>query len=365
MKVIHAAETIKGGVATVINSLVEYQSKIPTITKIICLIPSDQEDNLIAPCNIRKETFKRNGRNFIGMLIFAVAIFNLIKKEKPDIVHLHSSFAGLLGRIAILISGQRKSIKVIYCPHAFSFLMKTSKWKTDIYAVMERVLSKITDKVICVSTEEYESAIERNFAKNKLVLIHNGVKQKNKVNNKLFDKKNVNLLFVGRFDYQKGIDILKDAIDILATEKLSFSANLLLIGDYVNSNDKVEFKDNSYVKVIHYGWLSPQKLEKEYLNADALIIPSRWEGFAMVPLEAMSYGIPIIASDIKPFQEIIEHNVNGILFRSGAASALAKRIQALETTNFSAIKHQTLKKFQDNFTEDIMNKKTFHIYNNF
>ncbi|HGU2189508.1 TPA: glycosyltransferase, partial [Escherichia coli] len=64
------------------------------------------------------------------------------------------------------------------------------------------------------------------------------------------------------------------------------------------------------------GWLSADKIRNEYKSADLIIIPSRWEGFAMVPLEAMSYGVPVIASDIGPFKEIIKHGVSGILFHT-------------------------------------------------
>ena len=58
MIVLHAAETIKGGVATVINSLVDYQVEQTEIDQVICLVPSDQVDNLIRPCELQVFNFK-------------------------------------------------------------------------------------------------------------------------------------------------------------------------------------------------------------------------------------------------------------------------------------------------------------------
>lgn len=360
MKVIHAAETIKGGVATVINSLVEYQ--LEEKLDIICLVPSDQRENLITLDNLRTETFNRNGRSLVGMFAFALALFRLLKNEEPNIVHLHSSFAGLLGRLVIFFSGNRNKIKVIYCPHAFSFLMKTSKWKTNIYAWIERVLSKVTDKIICVSTEEYESAITRKFSKDKLVLIHNGVKIKNTTNIQIIEKNDIKLLFVGRFDYQKGIDTLQEAIRILGSKNLDFSITLTLVGDYVNSEEKVEFEEYPKIKIKHRGWLSPDELEQEYLESNVLVIPSRWEGFAMVPLEAMSYGLPIIASDIKPFQEIINDNIDGLLFKSESAESLAEKIKILDKVNLQELGKQGLENFERSYTDLGMNKRIIENY---
>lgn len=60
--------------------------------------------------------------------------------------------------------------------------------------------------------------------------------------------------------------------------------------------------------------MKPNQLEELYLNHDALVIPSRWEGFAMVPLEAMSYGLPLLASNICAFHELESKNFKHITF---------------------------------------------------
>ena len=305
MIILHAAETIKGGVATVMNKLIKYQVAQEEVKDLICLIPSDQNENLLNSSKITTCQFKRNGRSILGMLAFFFSIFRLIIKRKPDVIHLHSSFSGLLGRVAILLTGRRKKTKIIYCPHAFGFLMKTSKFKKNIYIYIEKFLSKFTNTIICVSNNEYENAIKYGFKKDKLIVIHNGVETKSKSNTYIKNnKKHYKLLFVGRFDYQKGIDILLKSLKILSKKNIQNTYELTLIGESVNNEFKFEFENIKNITINKLGWLKQEQLETYYLNHDALIIPSRWEGFAMVPLEAMSYGLPIIAKHIDAFKEL-------------------------------------------------------------
>lgn len=61
-----------------------------------------------------------------------------------------------------------------------------------------------------------------------------------------------------------------------------------------------------------------------------VVVPSRWEGFAMVPLEAMSYGLPVISSDATSLPEAIKHRVTGYLFKSESASNLTDVLDKLD-----------------------------------
>lgn len=363
MKILHAAETIKGGVATVINSLVEYQTEKAEVNEVLCLIPSDQANNLIKIINLKEIHFSRNGRNIWGMVSFFCVLFSAILREKPDVVHLHSSFAGLLGRLAILLSGRRRKTKVIYCPHAFGFLMATSQFKKNIYSLAEKKLSLLTDKIICVSQSEYNSAIEKGFDGKKLAVIHNGVKTKDKRNLKIQNnKKNYKLLFVGRFDYQKGIDILAQAIDQLGKTTADINYEFTLVGEAVNSDSDIIFHETPHIKINKLGWLKPHQLEKQYLSHDALIIPSRWEGFAMVPLEAMSYGLPIIASDIDAFKEIEDEKFPHMSFFSLNAESLSTRLKQINEIDFEKNSQNSLNVFLNKYSEELMNKKTIQNY---
>ncbi|MCU4614789.1 glycosyltransferase [Acinetobacter lwoffii] len=363
MIVLHAAETIKGGVATVINSLVDYQVEQTEIDQVICLVPSDQVDNLIRPCELQVFQFQRKGRSILGMLTFFFSFLKLIIQKKPDVIHLHSSFAGLMGRIAILLSGRKRKTKVIYCPHAFGFLMQTSPIKKRIYSIAELFLANFTDKIICVSQSEYDSAVKAGFKKSKLVVIHNGVQIKSKSNTFTANNKtHYKLLFVGRFDYQKGIDILSKAIELLAKEDINIFYEFTLIGEAVNSEDQIQFKDSKNIKINELGWLKPHQLEEQYLNHDALVIPSRWEGFAMVPLEAMSYGLPIIASDIDAFKEIENHELPYMNYFKLNSNDLYLTLVNIKNIDLKMCSSNGLQTFKKRYTINSSNEKVFLQY---
>lgn len=364
MKILHAAETIKGGVSTVMNSLIKNQIENPQVDKIMVICPDEQKDSLIKISKLNVCLFARKKRNILGLINFMIVFTKILMKEKPDVVHLHSSFAGLIGRLLILFLFKFKKIKVIYCPHAFSFLMSTNIFKNTLYSYMEFILSFITDKVICVSKSEYLSAIKKNLPKTKLSIIHNGVPIKVEVkNNNLNKKDHYKLLFVGRFDYQKGLDILLKSLIKVDEKIINYKITLTLVGETVNSNENIEFPPNlKNVNIIKKGWLNSNELEKQYLFNDLLVIPSRWEGFAMVPLEAMSYGLPIIASNIEAFKEIIIDNENGLLFKNEDYESLGNVLLNLHELNLNVIRERALNNFTNKYTEELMNTKTFNLY---
>lgn len=362
MKVLHAAETIKGGVATVINSLVDYQTEHNSITKVICIAPSDQIDSLIEKESLNVYQFKRNGRNLLGMISFFITFLRSILKEKPDVVHLHSSFAGLLGRMALILSGRLHKTKVIYCPHAFGFLMETSLLKKFIYLNVEKFFSKVTTKIICVSKTEYNSALNNNFNKKKLQLIYNGVSLKNILNERNLENKNkYKILFVGRFDYQKGIDILASALQKLTELNTNIYYEFNLVGETVNSKEKIKFPQSKKITVNQLGWLKPSELENIYLTHDVILIPSRWEGFAMVPLEAMSYGLPIISSNIDAFKEL-DADLNNHITLFKDESELVQILVNLAKLPLEQNRKNAIETFIKNFNEDDMKSKTLKCY---
>ncbi|HDE1462971.1 MULTISPECIES: glycosyltransferase [Klebsiella pneumoniae complex] len=307
MKILHVAEVVKGGVASVMNQLIAGQE-------------NGNDLKIIIPRNQLSEIQINNKNNIIPFNSIKRSIyshFNLLKtfiisviKFKPDVIHIHSTFAGVICRLSLFILPSR-NIKIVYCPHAFSFMMDNHKYKKNIYILIERFLSLVTQKIICVSDHEYNEAVTHGFKKDKLVTIYNGVpdfgepaRKKWLLNDKL------NILFVGRFERQKGYDLLLEVIKHFSNrEDIYFH----LVGDFVDNKDKTYINTNNTVT---YGWMPHEKVLDLYQNADLLIMPSRWEGLPMAALEALNAGLPILASNCSAFPELIEQNENGFLFEN-------------------------------------------------
>ncbi|MEJ4044851.1 glycosyltransferase [Erwinia sp. SLM-02] len=366
MKVLHVAETIKGGVGTVIDELVEYQSNHADEFSVACLVPEQHVDGLFVKTRESIFTFDRKKRGFKSISNLFSKMKLIIKQEKPDVIHFHSTFAAFIGRLYILISGKRKKIHTVYSPHAFAFLMKSSRLKRMVYTVIEYLFSFITDKIICVSNYEYDEAVKIGIKPSKLTVVHNGVKPTTPESFKIIDiNERVNFLFVGRFDYQKGIDVLLKAIQSLSEEeKRKYFFNF--VGDVVNGES-----DNNLISpeisscVTMHGWLAKEKIFEQYNRADCIIVPSRWEGFAMVPLEAMAHGTPVMLSDIPPFRELIEGKNNGVMFSSDDPQSLLAAIRSLDSKTLTNFRTKAFEILLDNYTEDKMNVKTVAIYKSF
>ena len=157
-KILHVAETIKGGVATVIRTISASPEGDAANYELVYLVPQDQEKELHGIAGQQIRTFLRTGRNVPSLLRFAWRLTQVMLKEKPDVVHLHSTFSGVIGRsVCVLLRPWRKP-QIVYCPHAFSFLMESSPIKQKVYAGIERVLQKVTDVIICVSQYELDKA---------------------------------------------------------------------------------------------------------------------------------------------------------------------------------------------------------------
>ncbi len=353
MKVLHAAETIKGGVATVLKQLMIAQIGNYNFTSVVSIVPDDQQQELLEVPMRNIVFFKRTGRNILSFLAFLKVFIKAVVSIDPDIVHLHSTFAGFLGRIGLFLIWPIRRPKVIYCPHAFSFMMESSKLKLKFFLYAEKMLLGITDKIICVSNYEKEVAVVSGLASNKMLVIHNGVKARRYICKKRSGD-NINLLFVGRLDYQKGYDLLIKAMQDIRDPHI----HLTIVGDSVNEEiEKTELENITYT-----GWLNPTALENYFIKADVLIIPSRWEGFAMVPLEAMSYSLAIIASNSTSLPEVVKDGVTGFLFENNNYESLLEKITLMTESNIKKMGQAGNEFFIKNFTADVMIAKTIEVY---
>ena len=195
MNILHVAETIKGGVSTIISELVNGLGKEKANENIYCLVPEDQFNEL--DCVFSGVfLFRRTGRDFLSIVHFSLSLIRAVIKTKPDIVHLHSSFAGFFGRLILYPLRLIYGFNVVYCSHGWAFLMDVQPWKRNVYIWIERILAYLCDVVICISDHEKNSAIDYGVAAKKIVVIKNGVSYREVAESmSLEDGEKLNLLF--------------------------------------------------------------------------------------------------------------------------------------------------------------------------
>ncbi|MGH8389729.1 MAG: glycosyltransferase [Pseudomonas sp.] len=353
-KILHVAETIKGGVATVIRTISASPENEAAPYELVYLVPLDQKKELHGIDERHIRTFARNGRDVLSLLRFAWQLTRVMLKEKPDVVHLHSTFSGVIGRcVCVLLKPWRKP-KIVYCPHAFSFLMESSPAKQKVYSLIERVLQKVTDVIICVSQYELDKAAAFGIERKRMTLIYNGIHHKDEAP-KVDAPEPIHLLFVGRLDYQKGFDVLLKAFAKVQRSDLK----LTVVGSAVNE-DSVECPPMDAVEYLP--WVTPSEVQALYQKADALIVPSRWEGFAMVPLEGMALGLPVISSDCTSLPELVSHGVSGYVFPAGDHQALADRLMKIQKPALQALGIESRRIVRERFSAALMIRQTYDVY---
>jgi glycosyltransferase involved in cell wall biosynthesis len=157
------------------------------------------------------------------------------------------------------------------------------------------------------------------------------------------------VLFVGRFDRQKGVDVLLDA---LARMQVSTSAWLVgapvLRDGVLGDGSELAVPPN----VRKAGWLAPSELAAYYASAEVLIVPSRWEGFGLIAAEAMRAGLPVIATRVGGLAEIVEENVTGLLVPPDDPAALVEAIRSLTDARRAAFGKAGRERFLAHFTLD-------------
>src|SRR3989338_1463671 len=280
-------------------------------------------------------------------------IKKLAKLIKPDILHLNSSKAGVLGAFAGKHAGVKK---IIYTVHGFSFNEPMAKWKKYLYLLAEKLSAKYKDKIICVSEFDRQTGIKNKIGdQKKLITIHNGVGQI-----ELLDKNQARQLLnlppdkivigtIANFYPTKGLNYLISA----ANEVIKNYPNILfrLIGFGQLENElrqqikKLNLENNFFIGKLLAG--------NRYLLAfDYYVLPSVKEGFPYAILEAMQTGLPIIATNVGGIPEIIKDGQNGLLVNpadpksitnaidylmknQGAADRLAKQAKIDVVKNFS------------------------------
>ncbi|HHT5702489.1 TPA: glycosyltransferase [Raoultella planticola] len=351
-KILHVAETIKGGVASVLKQLVKDNQDFDTL----CIVPDSQIIEMKDISRVKLRVFNRTGRNIKSFISLLRTFIEVVRIYKPDVIHIHSSFAGFICRAALMMMPVSKNTKVIYCPHAFSFLMNVSEKKKKVYSFIERILSCNTDAIICTSEYEKKVAIQYGLNESKLFVIYNGILEPIITSEKEFipyDINKINVLFVGRFDYQKGIDILFKIINSVGPE-----FHFTLVGECVQD----DFVKTELPMVTYTGWVSSKELAVYYRYADVTLMPSRWESFGLVAAESNSYGTPVLASNASSLPEIIINNETGYLFNINDSNEASVILKGKTKNEWAALKESCYLNYKQKFKSEEMVEKVSELY---
>jgi len=294
----------------------------------------------------------------------------LFETERFDLIHAHD---WVVGRAAVELKN-RLGLPLISTIHATEIGRGGSldgEYRRKVRDI-ERLLVEQSDGIICCSNYMLDHIqYVLGAVKTKIRVIPNGV-EASRFNNgrqpQLIptgvseDRKTI--LYVGRIVREKGIFTLLDAFEKL--RKQGKDVSLVLVGEGPLKEDLAKEvlrrKLNDRVKLA--GFVDEKKLVSLYNSSDAFVLPSHYEPFGMVALEAMASRVPVVVSDVGGLSEIVEDGITGVKVPAANPSTLAEGIlRVLEDRELSEqLKENAYRAVQERYRWDMIAEKTIEAY---
>ncbi|WP_329217547.1 glycosyltransferase [Streptomyces sp. NBC_01485] len=299
-RVLHLTQPVDGGVARVVTDLARAQLAAGLHVTVACP-GSPLSDTLRSlGADVRDWAATRSpGPSLPGEVR---RLGRLLDEVRPDLVHAHSAKAGLAGRLAV-----RGRIPTVFQPHAWSF--EAVGGATAALALKwERFGARWADRLVCVSEAERTTGLRARIA-GRWSVVPNGIDPERfhpapagTVRASLLsalpalDPAAPLVVCVGRLCRQKGQDVLLAAWPDVAAKVPG--ARLVLVGD---GPDGERLRSRAPESVLFAGAVADAV--PWYQAADLVVLPSRWEGMALAPLEALACGRPVVLTDVDGARE--------------------------------------------------------------
>ncbi|OCB70569.1 hypothetical protein B0A79_00605 [Flavobacterium piscis] len=292
--------------------------------------------------------------NLFKDLSVMFSLYKLYRKHKPDVIHLHSSKIGLLGRLIF------PSKKIVYTVHGFDSIRIAFKK----FLPLERLLQYRTRHIVGVSNYDLEMMSKERIFKNTSV-IYNGLLDWTN-----FEPSSTNEILNQSIDELRRLKE-EDFFIILATARLTpqkrFETFQSVAEEFVNEKVKFVWVGNQYQpkdlpeNLICLGNIPTACYLLKYI--DLFMLPSNYEGLPMSIIEALAYGKPVIASNVGGIGEILNEK-NGFALNNNVSDFVNKiKFYRDSASEYERASIAARKSYEDQFTLDKMYRKYLSLYN--
>ncbi|MBI3997411.1 MAG: glycosyltransferase family 4 protein [Armatimonadetes bacterium] len=252
----------------------------------------------------------------------------LLRTQRFDLVHVHSTRAGFWGRLA----ARRAAVPVVlFTAHGWAFAEGRPVPMRALLAAAERMAARWTTRIICVS--EYDRHVAHRFRvgrPDQLVVIRNGSapgdappRTGHEVRRELGLPDGPILAFIGRLARQK------DPLTALQALRVLPEGALLIVGDGPwRARVEAFVRRHALERRVVVAGLRTD-VRRLLAASDIFVLPSRWEGLPFAVIEAMMAGLPVVAARVGGLPELIEDGVTGLLVPPGDPPALAAALRRL------------------------------------
>ena len=331
-----------GGLEKVVQTLARIQSRIGLKSSVITARSHNEEE-----ISDSVEVTRLSNYKIANTTIMPGLLSRLLRLRRNDVVHLHivQAYAPEIVWFASKLRGFRyiANIHLDVPPTGRAgFILKVYK-----PLVLKRVLR--TASFVTVFTEDQKLEVNRRYdvELEKIKVIPNGVEEKFYYDKprKLHIKPR--LLFVGRLDIQKNLQLLLNALD-----GISEQFETTIVGEGSLSSDlKKMAKDLKLKNVKFVGRKDDKELLNYYKRSDVFVLPSEREGMPLVLLEAMAMGLPIIATNVTGSRDVVKNGKNGYLVPFGNVKSFRSSLLKIKSNESTYKKlSQTSRKMADKYS---------------
>ena len=368
---------IIGGISTHVyhlsRALVEKGTPVRVIT---CDFPKTPDEEIIDGVSVSRVISGRVPESNFLLWIYHLnsqmisKATELFETERFDLIHAHD---WVVGRAGVELKNQL-GLPLISTIHATEIGRGGSldgEYRRKVRDI-ERLLVDQSDGIICCSNYMLDHIQHQLGAVNaKIRVIPNGVEVSrfkrdgppHLIPTGVSENRKV-ILYVGRIVREKGIFTLLEALDELRNRGKDVS--LVIVGEGPLKEDLAKEilwrRLSDRVKLV--GFVDEQRLVSLYNSSDAFVLPSHYEPFGMVVLEAMASRIPVVVSDVGGLSEIIEDGITGVKVPASDPRALAEGIlRVLEDQQLSEqLKENAYRGVQERYRWDMIAEKTIEVY---
>jgi len=289
----------------------------------LAILLPDKDAKILRPGN-DLIPFRRDRRSVMAITRLLRAFWGARRNFRPDLYLFNSTFS-LFPLLALRLAGDKTP--AIYCAHCWAISnYSENSVKGRVVRAVEGRLAGLADLVVNVSHGDAKLAKRLGYG-GRQVVVENAVPDCDPVpmaapfQRGALDE--VHLLFVGRFDRQKGLDILSPAFE--RARQRNPKLRLHLVGDVVRDGVAPVLPEG----VLHHGWCAGDEIDAYYAAADVLVVPSRWEGLPLIVPEALRNGTPVLVADTSDMASLVTEGVTGGVFALDE-TVLSERLASLE-----------------------------------
>lgn len=305
-KIVHVTEAFGGGV---LSFLVDLCNRSVAAGYDVVVVYSERDetpenvralfDPAVRLVRMRMHRAVRPLHDLVGVMRLA----QRLRAERPDVVHLHSSKAGVLGRVAARLG--TGDARVIYSPHGLSFLRSdVPRWQQRLYLTFERLADSLGGTVVACSLGELDELRRRVRVRNAR-LIENGVETDQVPRRRVRDDGRTVVGMMGRASYQKNHEWFLAMAARLARPELEF----VWIGGEAGAA-------GPGAAVRCTGWVPRSEALTTMAGLDLYVQTSRWEGMPLAVIEAQVAGIPAVVTNVIGNRDIVVHGTTGFIASS-------------------------------------------------